>query len=540
MSNLSINNKVNKDSEWEEIPQEIRDECENPDQPKEVKYEFGECVQGRILGAMVCSEDFLTHAINLVKPKYFIKETHQAICKALFKIGIANDKVLLRNELHTLIKNLPYQAMYDADLDTIIEMHSGIAEKQTYILGLITEFAKTQRVKIGFNDFLASPDIQQLHDTIGQALELGLTDDEKQFWTMSDVGQMQATKHLIRDHYKEGGLVYLLAESGTGKTYIALDMACCIASGKDYLGEHKTEQGAVVYVGQEGSDDNQMRAKAWAINHSVFLANRNINHIDVEDFPFYYVNRDFDLRTSAGSTELLSIIDNLDLDNPPKLIVLDTVCNMLAGGNDSDPADMGGFITSCQTLIAKTGAAVLAIAHPGHLDKTRPRGFSNQKPACDTVILATGGVKKGIGICFTKQKGWSPMDDYKLYTTHIDHVAEDSNGNSVSNLVLCGKQDKVKYDWNKLHPTAKLLMNTLASKFGMNEFTWAAARDAAKNELVCCKDDEMQKMPSSTFGRWWKELHKNYLYESGTGKSRIESTLYPESNMYSNDLPEYS
>ena len=53
------------------------------------------------------------------------------------------------------------------------------------------------------------------------------------FMDFAEVQSLVMPKQLIEDYLPENSLVALIGESGAGKTFLALDMACCIATGKD-------------------------------------------------------------------------------------------------------------------------------------------------------------------------------------------------------------------------------------------------------------------------------------------------------------------
>ena len=64
----------------------------------------------------------------------------------------------------------------------------------------------------------------------------------------------------------------IFGKPGSGKSFIAIDMACCIATGTPYHGRDVL-QGAVVYIAGEGHNGLKRRQMAWEKHNEVRLSN---------------------------------------------------------------------------------------------------------------------------------------------------------------------------------------------------------------------------------------------------------------------------
>lgn len=69
------------------------------------------------------------------------------------------------------------------------------------------------------------------------------------------------TKWLIDGVIPSGSINWMVAAPSSFKTFLALDMAACIASGRTWHG-HETDQAVVLYVAGEGDDDIHVRRAA--------------------------------------------------------------------------------------------------------------------------------------------------------------------------------------------------------------------------------------------------------------------------------------
>jgi hypothetical protein len=68
----------------------------------------------------------------------------------------------------------------------------------------------------------------------------------------------------IRNYLPLDTTAILYGESGAGKSFMALDMALHVATGREWHG-HKVRQGAVFYIAGEGVGGMGARCKAWTI-----------------------------------------------------------------------------------------------------------------------------------------------------------------------------------------------------------------------------------------------------------------------------------
>src|SRR5690625_1015502 len=83
------------------------------------------------------------------------------------------------------------------------------------------------------------------------------------------VQRMAAQPWIITDIVPAGGVVSLVGGSGVGKSFIAVDMACSIASGLEWHGYEVDNPGSVVYVAAEGGGGIDKRVLAWAQKHGM-------------------------------------------------------------------------------------------------------------------------------------------------------------------------------------------------------------------------------------------------------------------------------
>ena len=190
---------------------------------------------------------------------------------------------------------------------------------------------------------------------------------------LSDIS-LGPIQFLVEDLLPEGSLSMLFGDPGCGKSFIAIDIAMCVATGTSFHGKPVTK-GAVIYIAGEGYRGLTQRAWAWAAE----------NEIPVEAAEIYISRTSVDIPVDDAREKLTSEIHSLlGEDGNPVLIVLDTVARNFGGADENSTKDMGAFITAVDAINAEFNCATLLVHHTGHADKTRARGAIALKGALDT------------------------------------------------------------------------------------------------------------------------------------------------------------
>jgi phage/plasmid primase-like uncharacterized protein len=188
------------------------------------------------------------------------------------------------------------------------------------------------------------------------------------------------------------GVVF--GESGGGKTFVVLDIAFHIASGKKWLGKD-TATGPVLYVCGEGRHAIPRRLRAWEQHHATQIPyNRFMMTSTIVDF------------TEESIDQMITDINQMveEVTGRPALIIIDTLARHLVG-NENATEDMNRFIRECDRLQSEYKCTVLIVHHPGLNDTRRVRGNSALKGALDVEIMVDKGRQL---IEWTKTKDMAP------------------------------------------------------------------------------------------------------------------------------------
>ncbi len=181
---------------------------------------------------------------------------------------------------------------------------------------------------------------------------------------------------LVENFIGDGEIACLFGSPGTAKSALADDMSAHVAAGMSWFGR-RVEQGGVLYVAAERHAVQSRRLAAWRKHHGI------------DDIPLALIGGAVDLRTGRAHADLIAgyARDIRDVAGLPcRLIVIDTVSRVLAGGDENSPKDVGALVANLTYLQEATGAAILALHHIPADGTQRLRGHGALLGAVDVTI----------------------------------------------------------------------------------------------------------------------------------------------------------
>lgn len=218
--------------------------------------------------------------------------------------------------------------------------------------------------------------------------------------------ELTTPEFLIEDILEKKSVSELFGASGSGKSFIAIDMACCISNGKPFH-SFETTKGSVIYVAGEGRRGVVRRIYAWTQFHNA----------EVRDLSLFVSRKSVGFRNPDDLNNLKSELRELRLiEINPSLIIIDTLARNFGEGDENNTADMSGFIAAIDDMNDEFECATLIVHHSGHGDKGRSRGSSALKGALDSEYMITKDADRVYMKC-TKMKddeGPAPLAFYLI------------------------------------------------------------------------------------------------------------------------------
>lgn len=181
------------------------------------------------------------------------------------------------------------------------------------------------------------------------------------------------TQWLIRGLIECDSLALLFGDPNCGKSFFAVNMALCVATGTSFHG-HEVKQGSVIYIAGEGHNGLIRRMMAWS----------HTNRVNYDTAPLFVSQMAAALTNDEMLGQVEAAIELVSAEHgPPVLIVIDTVARNFGPGDENSTRDMGQFIQAADALRAISQASVMLVHHSGHADKGRARGAMALKGALD-------------------------------------------------------------------------------------------------------------------------------------------------------------
>lgn len=220
-------------------------------------------------------------------------------------------------------------------------------------------------------------------------------------------------------------LALIFGDPGCGKSFLAIDIAACVATGVAFHG-NAVRSGPVIYMAGEGHNGLRRRTKAWEQHNACSL----------DGAPLFFSRAAARFLDKAHAVQVAEAVDAIArTEGPPRLIVVDTLARSFAGGDENATSDMGEFVAAIDALKGRyPSCTVLILHHSGHGDKQRARGAMALKGAldCEYRVELVDGV---ITVTNSKMKDAVPPAPmtFELQTVEI---GTDRDGLAYSSAVL--------------------------------------------------------------------------------------------------------
>ena len=201
------------------------------------------------------------------------------------------------------------------------------------------------------------------------------------FYALGTVDQLELPdpEWLIPEVLPLRQVVLLSAVKGQFKTFLALDMALGVATGKKTCGVVPLHTGLVFYGDHESMEGiAKFHRPAW----------HHFHDIDQKAETGFYLMQGPRAALEVHRQEFEAQINyrqNIE-KRPVRLIVFDTYSKCMMGLDENDASDANDFIGYCKALIDKYGCTVLILAHIGKDSARGPRGSSALPYGVDSVL----------------------------------------------------------------------------------------------------------------------------------------------------------
>jgi len=198
------------------------------------------------------------------------------------------------------------------------------------------------------------------------------------------ISQVTNPNWLITDVYERNRLITVFGEPKSGKSFIAIAMACAVARGSDFYG-HTAKKAPVLYLAGEGLAG--VRRRLSAIDQ--YFKKIDITEEDkgLKDVPLFLSNRGSRINEADEYEKLVNEINLLkEQEKQIGLIIFDTFQRNFSGDENS-AQEVNKFVKAADQLIHDFDCTVLLVHHTGRGNKGRARGSSVLDASIDGEFL---------------------------------------------------------------------------------------------------------------------------------------------------------
>ncbi len=184
----------------------------------------------------------------------------------------------------------------------------------------------------------------------------------------ADVLALAPSRWRLKGILPETGLAAIYGPSGSGKSFLALDLGAAIAAGRAWFGS-RTTACQVVVVMLEGAGGLQRRVEAWEEEHHTKLPGG-----------LRFVTQSLDFSGREDVDELCKVLP------PGGVVIIDTLNRAAPSIDENSSKDMGTVLQALKQLETATGGLVVVVHHTGKDAARGMRGHSSLHAALDAAI----------------------------------------------------------------------------------------------------------------------------------------------------------
>lgn len=187
----------------------------------------------------------------------------------------------------------------------------------------------------------------------------------------NDLNAIPDSVPLIDGVLDRNTVAVLAGKFGTYKSFLAIDWAACLATGKPWNGHAVPEAVPVLYVAAEGATGVKKRRAAWVATQG------GIPRGMLTILPLA-------ARLNQGDE-----VEQLDValkELGARFLVLDTMHKVTPGMKENDNSEIGQMLSIVDLIKERNNVTVLLVHHTGH-SGVRSRGGSSIEDDADTVFV---------------------------------------------------------------------------------------------------------------------------------------------------------
>jgi archaellum biogenesis ATPase FlaH len=288
----------------------------------------------------------------------------------------------------------------------------------------------------GFDDVSADPEVVAAEAEFKEAT--AQREDRFRLKDTTEFVKRQKASWIVKGLVPNATLGVIYGASGSGKSFFVLDLMAAVAravtaqqikealeQGKEI--KHSTWRnlkllGAnICWVAAEGQEDMRKRVQAYCIRAG----------IDPKDLPMAFID---EAPNFLEAPDVKAVIKQMRAKGRFDIVVIDTLAQVMAGGNENSGEDMGKVLAYCREITRLTGAMVILIHHSGKDESRGARGWSGLRAAADFEFEIIRADEDRVATV-TKMKGGADGGEYGFRLETLV-VGKDDDGDDETTCVV--------------------------------------------------------------------------------------------------------
>jgi len=267
------------------------------------------------------------------------------------------------------------------------------------------------------------------------------------FTKASELAESPPMEWRVNKLFPRHGVAFIYGESGSGKSFLAVDLAIAIARGESWQG-YRTKPVGVVYVPLEGAGVPK-RLKAIALSRG---GERLPDNLIVTKERQFSLNDDDNVKGLGHYAVQAAGVG--------AVVIIDTLARAAAGIDENSSGQMGTAINAAEEIASMIEGLVILVHHSGKNRESGMRGSSSMKAAAETVIEVS---QDSAGRRSWKATKLKDSGDYRPHAFVLEEVqwGEDEYGEPFTSCVV--------------HPDVVAVVPAMAKGMGGNQIPVLAA-----------------------------------------------------------------
>ena len=273
-------------------------------------------------------------------------------------------------------------------------------------------------------------------------------------FSCTEILEETAPRSRVKNLLPEVGLGIIYGPTKSGKSFVGLDLALCLATGQRFFSQ-LVRPCKVIYAFLEGWGGLRTRLMAWS-NHNEESLPENLS----------FLKGPLDLRKPEHVDKLIETAPTNGV------LIIDTLARAMPGVDENSGRDMSIIIDALDRIQQAMNGLVLVLAHTGKDERAGLRGHTSLMAAADVAWLFS---RQGDARFFRVDKSKDGPDG-ACFGFSLESVALGNNdeGDEMSSCVVC--QERAPQSRKAMHPSLQYALSSFdeaaAGKCGASKEEW--------------------------------------------------------------------